>query len=78
MATSKLQRKFGDLLDINFPQYRIRENYRPDWLISSDDTWLELDFYIEDLKIAYEVQGPACCRIRKTVMRQAGATQLVM
>jgi len=57
MATSKLQRKFGDMLDRNFPQYRIRENYRPNWLISSDHTWLELDFYIEDLKLAFEVQG---------------------
>lgn len=44
-------------MDSNFPQLRIRENYRSDWLISSDETWLELDFYIEELKIAYEIQG---------------------
>jgi len=45
------------MLDQRLPEYRIRENYRPDWLISSDNTWLELDFYIEELKIAFEVQG---------------------
>lgn len=57
MATSKLQRLFGDLLDRELPEYTIRENYRPDWLISSDNTRLELDFYIEELRIAFEVQG---------------------
>lgn len=57
MATSKLQRLFGNILDQRLPEYRIRENYRPDWLISSDQTWLELDFFIEELNIAFEVQG---------------------
>lgn len=57
MATSKLQRIVGDLLDKSFPQFRIIENYRPDWLISSNYTKLELDFYIEELKIAFEIQG---------------------
>lgn len=57
MATSKLQIAVGDLLDSSFPEYRIRENYRPDWLMSSNLTRLELDFYIEELKIAFEVQG---------------------
>lgn len=57
MATSKLQIEVGDLLDRTFPEYRIRENYRPDWLMSSNLTKLELDFYIEELKIAFEVQG---------------------
>lgn len=45
------------MLDKNFPQFKIRENYRPDWLISSDSTWLELDFYIEEINVAFEVQG---------------------
>lgn len=57
MATSKLQRLFGNMLDQRLPEYRIRENYRPDWLVSSDKTFLELDFYIEELNIAFEVQG---------------------
>lgn len=57
MGTSKLQIEVGNLLDKTFPQFRIRENYRPDWLISSNLTKLELDFYIEELKIAFEVQG---------------------
>lgn len=47
----------GNLLDKNFPEYTIRENYYPDWLVSSNLTRLELDFYIEELKIAFEVQG---------------------
>ncbi len=57
MATSKLQIEVGDLLDRELPQYRIRENYRPDWLLSSNMTKLEIDFFIEDLKIGIEVQG---------------------
>jgi hypothetical protein len=57
MATSKLQIEVGNLLDKTFPQFRIRENYRPDWLLSPNNTKLELDFYIEELKIAFEVQG---------------------
>ena len=57
MATSKLQRKFGDMLDKNFPRLDIKENHKPNWLISSGNTQLELDFYIEELGLAYEVQG---------------------
>ncbi len=57
MGTSKLQIEVGDLLDKTFPQYHINENYRPEWLRSSNLTKLELDFYIEELKIAFEVQG---------------------
>jgi hypothetical protein len=57
MATSKLQRRVGQLLDRTLPQFRIRENYRPDWLISDTGTRLELDFYIEEIKVAFEIQG---------------------
>ena len=57
MATSKLQIAVGDLLDKRFPQFHVRENYRPDWLMSSNLTKLELDFYVEELKIAFEIQG---------------------
>lgn len=57
MSTSKLQRFFGNMLDEKLPEFKIKENVRPNWLISSDKTWLELDFYIEEIKIAFEVQG---------------------
>jgi hypothetical protein len=46
----------GRLLHDELP-YAIRECYRPEWLISSRSTRLELDFYIDELKIAFEVQG---------------------
>jgi len=57
MATSKLQRALGKALDQNFPHFYVRENHRPEWLLSSDNTRLELDFYIEEIKTAFEVQG---------------------
>lgn len=57
MSTSKLQAAVGDLLDKTFPHFSVRENYRPDWLLSSNLTRLELDFYIDELNIAFEIQG---------------------
>lgn len=57
MATSKLQKYVGELLDKKFPQYSIQENSRPDWLISPNLTRLELDYFIPELKIAFEIQG---------------------
>jgi len=57
VATSKLQIAVGELLDSTFPWLSIRENHRPDWLLSSSLTRLELDYYIEELKIAFEIQG---------------------
>jgi len=61
MATSKLQIAVGNMLDKTFPQFTIRENYRPEWLLSSNLTRLELDFYIEELNIAFEIQGIQHC-----------------
>ena len=57
MSTSKLQIQVGNFLDKSFPSYKIRENYRPDWLVSSNYSILELDFFIEEINTAFEVQG---------------------
>ena len=57
MSTSKLQRYTGQELRRRFAKYGIVENTRPDWLISSKGERLELDFYLERLGIAVEVQG---------------------
>jgi hypothetical protein len=50
--TSKLESYLSDKLYTRFGQFSIRQNYRPDWL-----NGLELDFYIDELKLAAEVQG---------------------
>jgi hypothetical protein len=55
--SSKLQRKVSDLLSVYLGRYTIRENYRPEWLSTDDGGRLELDFYVEELKFAIEVQG---------------------
>lgn len=57
MSTSKLQRYISDQLSIHFGGYVIKENYRPDWLITNSGSRLELDFYVEELNFAIEVQG---------------------
>ena len=40
-----------------FGKYGVIENTRPDWLISSQGERMELDFFIDRLSIAIEVQG---------------------
>lgn len=50
--TSKLEKYLSNELYTRFGHYSIRQNYRPDWMEG-----LELDFYIDELKIAAEVQG---------------------
>ena len=57
MSTSKLQRYTGKRLRARFGKYGLVENTRPDWLISSKGERLELDFFIDKLSIAIEVQG---------------------
>lgn len=57
MATSKLQRYTGNELRKRFSKNGIVENTRPSWLISTKGERLELDFYLERLGIAVEVQG---------------------
>lgn len=57
MSTSRMQQKTSWFLSTHFGRYRIEENKRPDWLITNRGERLELDFYIEDLFLAIEVQG---------------------
>lgn len=57
MSTSKLQRYVSSLLSTHLGGNTIRENYRPDWMTGPTGWPLELDFYIEELSIAIEVQG---------------------
>ena len=52
VMTSKLEAYLSKELYTRFGQFSIRQNYRPDWL-----NGLELDFYIDELKLAAEVQG---------------------
>ncbi len=56
MSTSKLQRYVSTKLN-QLSSFEIKENIRPDWLITKLGERLELDFYIEELNVAIEVQG---------------------
>jgi len=53
---SKLEEHLSNELFTRFGQYSIRRNYAPDWLRETGHR-LQLDFYIDELKIAAEVQG---------------------
>ena len=57
MATSHLQKLTGARLRKLFGKHGVVENTRPDWLISSHGERLELDFFIDRLSVAVEVQG---------------------
>ena len=57
MSTSRLQIYAGKQLRSRFAKYGIVENTRPRWLTSSKGERLELDFFLERLSIAVEVQG---------------------
>ncbi len=54
---SKLHEYTLDRINSKFPHLKARENYYPDWLLSPVGTRLELDIFIDDLKIAAEIQG---------------------
>jgi len=55
--TSKLETYLSKELYTRFGHLHIKQNYRPEWLTGTNGTRLELDFYIEELSIAAEVQG---------------------
>lgn len=54
---SKLHEYTLDKINSKFPFLKPRENYYPDWLVSPNGTRLELDIFIDDLRIAAEIQG---------------------
>lgn len=62
MATSKLQEYTAKRLFNKLPHLSIKENHRPEWLQSHNGNRLELDFFIEELSIAIEVQGIQHCQ----------------
>jgi len=45
------------LLSVRLGRYTIRENVRPEWLLGRHGERLELDFFIEEINTAIEVQG---------------------
>lgn len=54
---SKLEYYLHQYLSLYFGQYEIMRRTRPDWLYDASGRRLELDFYIEAIHIAIEVQG---------------------
>ena len=54
---SKLQKQIGKLIRSDFADFNIAENCRPAWLTSNKGERLELDFYIAELNLAFEIQG---------------------
>jgi hypothetical protein len=56
MPKSDLQTRIGKKIHDLFAFYTVRENIRPRWLQGKRGR-LELDFFVEELDIAFEVQG---------------------
>lgn len=54
---SKLQKQIGNLIRNQFVNFTVQENIRPEWMTSSKGERLELDFFISDLSLAFEIQG---------------------
>lgn len=57
LMSSKLQSRIGKEIRSQFADYSIIENHRPKWLCTPENERLELDFYISELKLAFEIQG---------------------
>lgn len=54
---SKLHEDTYQRIKSKYPEFVIQENRRPEWLMSSKLTRLEIDIYIETLDTAIEIQG---------------------
>lgn len=56
-ARSKRENKVYSIVKEIFPEYKIHRNYTPYWLEVYPNKQLELDIFIEELKIGIEYQG---------------------
>lgn len=54
---SKLHDETYNAIRAVCPEFHIQENIRPEWLVSSKLTKLELDLYIKEINTAIEIQG---------------------
>lgn len=57
LGRSKLQQSVNDILQRRVGHLRIHENHRPEWLLTGECERTEIDFYVEELQLAIEVQG---------------------
>jgi hypothetical protein len=73
LPTSALQFECLRILARYTGHYRISENTRPVWLVAENGSRLELDLYVEDLAVAFEIQGDQhysyCPHFHKTYER---------
>jgi hypothetical protein len=56
-ACSRLHNETYRQICKHFPDFKIKENVRPEWLRDSNLSRLELDIYLEEIKMAIEIQG---------------------
>lgn len=54
---SQIETAIGRLIQQQFPFQEIQRNIRPEWLVTEQNERLELDFYLPELELAFEVQG---------------------